>query len=142
MTVSHENTTKQTRDTEQLDTKHDNDYRFIDYRLNQLEQNIREGLGRLEREQQQNYKELLKLLQIMQDSNNTQNEKLVEISEKQKTLEEKIKNLDALKEEVAVHETQVQNIYHRLNIYKQILFTLGTATGVALITAFFNLLTK
>ena len=40
-----------TVEEDKISTKHDDDYRFLDYRLNQLENSISRGLEKLEREQ-------------------------------------------------------------------------------------------
>jgi len=126
----------------QNDTGTHYDYRFLDYRLDQLEHKIGKGLDRLELEQTNNYKEILKTLQLMQDGNNEQNKQLVEISQRQQSMEEQLKCIDRLKEVATSHKEQINNIYHRFAIYQKIFFILGTATATALITAFFNLLTK
>ena len=118
------------------------DYQFLDYRLDQLEHKIGKGLDRLELEQTNNYKEILKTLHLMQDGNNEQNKQLVEISQRQQSMEEQLKCIDRLKEVATSHKEQLSNIYHRFGIYQKIFFILGTATATALITAFFNLLTK
>ena len=62
--------------SDEQETTIDEDYRFIDYRLNQLETNLRKGQEKLEREQQNNYKEIMHLLQVMQEGNNEQNKQL------------------------------------------------------------------
>ena len=51
----------------------DEDYRFLDYRLTQLEQNLRKGQEKIEQETAQNYKELIQMLRTMQENNNEKN---------------------------------------------------------------------
>lgn len=118
------------------------DYRFLDYRLDQLERKIDEGMGKLEARQTNNYQELIKMLQLMQEGNNKQNQQLVEIQQRQQTLENQIKSIDNLKDATVSHKEQINNIYHRLGVYQKIFIILGTATATSLITALFNIITK
>ncbi len=110
------------------------DYRFIDYRLDQLETNLRKGQEKLEQEQNQNYKELIQMLQIMQENNNEQNKQLIEVNQRQITLEEKMKCIDKLREVATKNTTEIKDIERRIEIYKQILFVVGTGAAIALIT--------
>lgn len=112
----------------------DEDYRFIDYRLNQLETNLRKGQEKLEREQQNNYKEIMHLLQVMQEGNNEQNKQLIEVVQRQKTVEEKMACIDKLREVATKNTTEIKDIERRIEIYKQILFVVGTGAAIALIT--------
>ena len=112
----------------------DEDYRFIDYRLNQLEQNLRKGQEKLEQEQQNNYKEIMHLLQVMQEANNEQNKQLIEVVQRQKTVEEKMQCIDKLREVATKNTTEIKDIERRIEIYKQILFVVGTGAAIALIT--------
>ena len=112
----------------------DEDYRFIDYRLNQLETNLRKGQEKLEREQQNNYKEIMHLLQVMQEGNNEQNKQLIEVVQRQKTVEEKMGCIDKLREVATKNTTEIKDIERRIEIYKQILFVVGTGAAIALIT--------
>ena len=112
----------------------DDDYRFIDYRLNQLEQNLRKGQEKLEQETQNNYKELIQMLQVMQEANNEQNKQLIEVVQRQKTVEEKMACIDKLREVATKNTTEIKDIERRIEIYKQILFVVGTGAAIALIT--------
>lgn len=112
----------------------DEDYRFIDYRLNQLEQNLRKGQEKLEQEQQNNYKEIMHLLQVMQEANNEQNKQLIEVNQRQKTVEEKMQCIDKLREVATKNTTEIKDIERRIEIYKQILFVVGTGAAIALLT--------
>lgn len=112
----------------------DEDYRFIDYRLNQLETNLRKGQEKLEQEQQNNYKEIMHLLQVMQEANNEQNKQLIEVNQRQKTVEEKMQCIDKLREVATKNTTEIKDIERRIEIYKQILFVVGTGAAIALIT--------
>jgi hypothetical protein len=120
--------------SDEQETTIDEDYRFIDYRLNQLEQNLRRGQEKLEQEQNNNYKELMHILQVMQEANNEQNKQLIEVIQRQKTVEEKMQCIDKLKEVATKNRTEIHEIERRLEIYKQILFVVGTGVAIALIT--------
>lgn len=120
--------------SDEQETTIDEDYRFIDYRLNQLETNLRKGQEKLEQEQNRNYKELLHLLQVMQEGNNEQNKQLIEVVQRQKTVEEKMGCIDKLREVATKNTTEIKDIERRIEIYKQILFVVGTGAAIALIT--------
>lgn len=120
--------------SDEQETTIDEDYKFIDYRLNQLETNLRKGQEKLEQEQQNNYKEIMHLLQVMQEANNEQNKQLIEVIQRQKTVEEKMQCIDKLKEVATKNRTEIHEIERRLEIYKQILFVVGTGVAIALIT--------
>ena len=120
--------------SDEQETTIDEDYRFIDYRLNQLEQNLRKGQEKLEQEQNRNYKELMHLLQVMQEGNNEQNKQLIEAAQRMKTVEEKMGCIDKLREVATKNTTEIKDIERRIEIYKQILFVVGTGAAIALIT--------
>jgi len=110
------------------------DVRFLGYKLDQLEKNLREGQEKLEKEQSDNYKQLISILQQLQEGNNLQNQKLVELTEKQKVVEGKVVCIDRLKEVATKHNTEIHELERRLEIYKQVLFVVGTGVAVALVT--------
>lgn len=118
------------------------DYRFLDYRLDQLQTQITKGLEKLETDQNQNYKELIQMLQIMQEGNNMQNQKLVEIGQRQVAMEEKIGCVEKLKEVASSHSEKIKNIERRLEIYKQIGFLIGGTAVTGLLTALWGVLLK
>ena len=126
------NTCNETKNTK---TQHDEyDYRFFDYRLTQLETNLRKGQEKLEQETSQNYKEITKMLQQMQEANNEQNQKIIEVIQRQKTVEEKLSCVDKLKEVATKNRTEIHEIERRLEVYKQILFVIGTGVAIALLS--------
>ena len=114
-------------------TEDTQEYRFIDYRLDQLELNLRKGQEKLEQDQQRNYKELIQMLQVMQEANNEQNKQIIEVIQRQKNVEEKLKCVDKLKEVATKNTTEIKEIDRRLDIYKQVLFVVGTGAALALI---------
>jgi len=118
----------------------DEDVRFLSYKLDQLEKNLREGQEKLEKEQSNNYKQLITILQQLQEGNNIQNQKLVELTEKQKVVEGKVVCIDRLKEVATKHNTEIHELERRLEIYKQVLFVVGTGVAVALVTEVLRIL--
>jgi hypothetical protein len=70
----------------------------------------------------------------MQEANNEQNKQLIEVIQRQKTVEEKMQCIDKLKEVATKNRTEIHEIERRLEIYKQILFVVGTGVAIALIT--------
>ena len=121
------------------DYDQDTDIRFIEYKLDTLEKNLREGQQKIEKESQQNYRELLAILQSIQESNATQNQKLIELAEKLKGVEQKIQCIDKLKEVATKHNTEIHELERRLEIYKQVLFVIGTGVAIALVTEVLHL---
>lgn len=121
---------------------HEKDYRFLDYRLNQLETTLKTGQEKIEQEQKQNYNELLKILQQLQEGNSTQNQNLTELNTRIKSVEQKMPNIDALEKTTTSHAKQIENLERRLDIYKQITTGIGIALIGTIITLFFNILTK
>lgn len=116
------------------------DYRFFDYRLTKLEQEISRGLQKLEHETNTQNKEVMKMLQLMQENNNEQNKTLVQLGQRQVSIEEKMTCIDKLKDVATENRTRIKEIERRLEVYKQILFVVGTGVALALIKAFvFNI---
>jgi len=116
------------------ENKNKEDVRFLSYKLDQLEKNLREGQEKLETAQSTNYKQLSSILQQLQEGNNVQNQKLIELTEKQKVVESKVVCIDRLKEVATKHNTEIHELERRLEIYKQVLFVVGTGVAVALVT--------
>ena len=81
---------------EQNKKTNDDDYRFIDYRLDQLETNLRKGQE--------------KLLQVMQEGNNKQNEQLISLNQRLNGMEEKLKCIEKLKEVATKNTTEIKDI--------------------------------
>jgi uncharacterized protein (DUF3084 family) len=111
------------------------DYRFIDYRLTQLENNLRKGQEKLEQDQKSNYQELIRMLQTMQESSNNLSQKIIELKERQYALEEKSKRVDQMKETIATHEERISDHDRRLGIYQTVLIGV-TITVVAAVVIF------
>lgn len=97
------------------------DYRFLDFRLDQLQEQITKGLTKLEQESQANNKEVIQILQTMQEGQNEQNKQLVELRQRQSNTEIQLKRLDAMREKIAEHSTDILNMERRLGIYQTVL---------------------
>ena len=118
------------------------DYKFLDYRLNQLEQNLKQGQQKLEETQTQNYNEILQILKTLTEGNSTQNQTLTELNTRIKNVEKKMPNIDSLEKTTTGHAKQIENLETRLDTYKQITIAIVVALVGTMITLFFNILTK
>lgn len=115
-------------------------YKFIEYRLDQLEQNLRKGQEKLESDAKHNNKEIMQLLQQNNQTLIEQNKQIVELSQRQINVEEKVSCINRLREVATKNRTEINEIERRLEVYKQILFVVGTGVAIALIKAFvFNI---
>lgn len=116
------------------------EYKFIEYRLDQLEQNLRKGQEKLESDAKHNNKEITHLLQQNNQTLLEQNKQLVELHQRQINVEEKISCINKLREVATKNRTEINEIERRLEVYKQILLVVGTGVAIALIKAFvFNI---
>lgn len=121
------------------DTPTINDYRFLDYRLNQLENKIESGLGRIEEEQRQYNLQVLQTLQQLQDGQNKTYENIAKIKQRQKDMEEKLHCIDKLRDATSRNTERIKNnnqsTNHRVDVIQRILFVVGGAAISALFTA-------
>lgn len=116
------------------------DQRFTDYRLDQLENNLRRGQEKLEQEYKEQNKQIMNTLTMMQEGQHQQNQTLAELNQRVHTVEEKNNCIDKLREVATKNRTEIHDIERRLEVYKQILFVVGTGVAIALIKAFvFNI---
>ena len=113
-----------------------NEYKFIEYRLDQLEQNLRKGQEKLEADAKHNNEEIMQLLQQNNQTLLEQNKQLVELQQRQINVEEKVSCINRLREVATKNRTNIHEIERRLEVYKQILFVVGTGVAIALIKAF------
>ena len=109
------------------------DYRFLDYRLDQLELNLRKGQEKLEKEYKESNKTILETLTAMQEGQNEQNRTIVELIQRQKNVEEKMKCIDKLRDVATENTTRVKELERRIDIYKQVLVGVGISAVSALI---------
>jgi len=115
-------------------------YKFIEYRLDQLEQNLRKGQEKLEADAKHNNKEIMHLLQQNNQTLLEQNKQLVELHQRQINVEEKVSCINRLREVATKNRSNIHEIERRLEIYKQILFVVGTGAALALITELIRIL--
>ena len=115
-------------------------YKFIEYRLDQLEQNLRKGQEKLESDAKHNNEEIMHLLQQNNQTLLEQNKQLVELHQRQINVEEKVSCINKLREVATKNRTNIHEIERRLEVYKQILFVVGTGAALALITELIRIL--
>lgn len=114
-------------------THNEDDYRFLDYRLNQYELKLDKGLEKLEQSQQNNYIEIMKTLQIMQEGQNEQNKTIIELTQKQLILEKRTDMIEGIELNINSHAEKIRTIFDRLNTYKQLLTGVGITAIAAII---------
>ena len=125
---------------EQSHKKEQEEQRFIDYRLTQLEINLNKSLTKLEQERKQEYNLIQDSLKTLQEGINSQSRTLIELEQKEKALEEKLVCIDKLKEAATKNTTRVHNIERRLDIYKQVLIAVAGGVVIALLTEIIRLI--
>ena len=109
-------------------------YRFLDYRLDQLEQNLRKGQERLENEYKEQNKQIMQTLTMMQESMGQHNTAIVEVTQRISNLEQKGQCLDKIRESTTKHHERIKELERRLDIYKQVLIAVSvTVVGAILI---------
>lgn len=118
------------------------DYKFLDYRLDQLEQNLRRGQEKLEETQSHNYQELLRILQTMQEKNDTQNQTLTELNTRLHTLEDMVPCIERVRESTVKQSEKIQNLERRLDIYKQVTIAIGLTAVGTFLTVLVNAIMK
>ena len=114
--------------------QHDEEeYRFMDYRLDQLEKNLERGIQKIEQEQRRNNTEVMKTLQTMQEGINDTTRTLIVHEGKLNSIEEKSKCLETLKKETTKQAQQIKTLYSRMATYRQILMGVGVTAVAAII---------
>lgn len=116
------------------------DYRFIDYRLDQLEHNLRQGQERLEQEYKEQNRQIMQTLTAMQDGLNQQNSSIVELTQRVYSLEEQSACIDKLREATVKNTTEIHELERRMDIYKQILVGVIVALGASILMEFIKLI--
>ena len=111
-----------------------NDYRFLAYRLDQLEINLLKGQEKLEMEYKEQNKQVMQTLHSVQEGQNQQTQNLVEITQRVHTIEEKSEAIDKIKEATTKHSERIQELKRRLDLYKIIIIgIITTILGAVLI---------
>lgn len=124
---------------EMVDAKIEN-YRFIDYRLDQLEIALKTGLSKIEVEQKENNAEIMHMLQTLQEGQNEQNKNIIELQQRQAAVEKEMVCIEKLKEAATKNSTRLTDIERRMEIYKQVLFILGTGVVLEIVTRLLHIL--
>ena len=108
-------------------------YRFLDYRLDQLENNLKKGQERLENEYKEQNKQIMQTLTMMQESMGQHNTAIVEVTQRITTIEQKAETLDNIRERTTKHNERIKELERRLDIYKQILVALSVTVAGAIL---------
>lgn len=116
------------------------DYRFLDYRLNQIEQNLREGQQRLEQENHKQNKQIISILNNLQNQAVTNQENISLLKQKVASLELDTNNIDELSKAANINSTKIQELERRLDIYKTLLIAIGTATASSILMGVIQLI--
>ena len=116
-----------------------NDYRFLDYRLNQLEQKLERGLDNIEQEQRRYNIEVMKTLQTLQEGQNKTTENIAQLKQRLDDMEDKMKCIDKLKEAAHTNTAKIKSTNHRIDVIQKILFAVGGAAISALFTAIISI---
>lgn len=129
---------------EKINKKEDqvNDYRFLDYRLNQLELKLDEGLKKIENEQKNYNMQVMETLQHLQEGQTKAYETLAQLEQRTTALEQNNECIDKLKDAASKNTERIHHSTHRIDVIQKILFVVGTAAVGGFITALFSLLTK
>ena len=112
-----------------------NDYRFLDYRLTQLENKLERGLEQIETEQRRYNLEVMQTLQQLQEGQNKTYENMAKVRQRLDDMDEKIKAIDKLKESANKNTARIDSTNHRIDVVQKILFAVGGAAISALFTA-------
>ena len=119
-----------------------NDYRFLDYRLNQLELKLGEGLKKIEDEQKEYNVQVIETLQRLQEGQHKTYETIAQLEQRTLNLEQRITCIDTLKKAANKNTERNKHLNHRVNVIQKILFVVGAAAITGFVTALFSLLTK
>lgn len=116
-----------------------NDYRFLDYRLTQLENKLERGLEQIETEQRRYNLEVMQTLQQLQEGQNKTAEGMAKVRQRLDDMDEKIKAIDKLKESANKNTARIDSTNHRIDVVQKILFAVGGAAISALFTAIISI---
>lgn len=116
------------------------DYRFIDYRLTQIENNLRQGQQRLEQEYKEQNRQIMQTLTAMQEGLNKQNSSIVELTQRVHSLEDQSTCVDKLREATVKNTTEIKELERRMDIYKQILVGVIVTLGASILVEFIKLI--
>lgn len=117
-----------------------NDYKFIDYRLTQLENKLEKGLYNLEQEQRRYNTDVMKTLQTLQLGQSKTGEAMAKVQQRINTLEQNQHCIEKLKDAANKNITRIEATNHRIDVVQKILFAVGGAAVSALFAAAFSIL--
>jgi CHASE3 domain sensor protein len=115
------------------------EYRFLDYRLNQLETKLERGLDNIEQDQRRYNIEVMKTLQTLQEGQNRTTENMAKVRQHIDDMEEKLKCIDKLKDVASKNTARITAVNHRVDVVQKILFAVATAAISALFTALISI---
>lgn len=122
------------------------DYRFLNYRLNQLELNLRKGIEKIETDNQTYNTQLMQTLQQLQTGQSKTYEAMAQIKQRQDNLEEKMACVESLKKNSIKHDERIKNVNdntnHRIDVIQKILFIVASTAIGAAVTAIFSVVVK
>ncbi len=122
------------------------DYRFLNYRLNQLELNLRKGIEKIETDNQNYNSQLMQTLQQLQTGQSKTYEAMAQIKQRQDNLEEKMACVESLKKNSIKHDERIKNVNdntnHRIDVIQKILFIVASTAIGAAVTAIFSVVVK
>ncbi len=116
-----------------------NDYKFIDYRLTQLENKLEKGLSNLEQDHRRNTTEIMKTLQTLQLGQSKTGEAMAKMQQRINTLEQNQHCIEKLKDAANKNITKIEAANHRIDVVQKILFAVGGAAVSALFAAAFSI---
>lgn len=118
----------------------ENDTRFLDYRLTQLENKLEKGLDALEQEQRRYNIEVMKTLQSLQQGQSKTHETIAQLQQRQTHLEEKMKCIDKLKDAASKNTERNKHTNQRVDVIQKILILVGSASLTAVLGAAWSIL--
>lgn len=116
-----------------------NDYKFIDYRLTQLENKLEKGLSNLEQDHRRNTTEIMKTLQTLQLGQTKTGEAMAKMQQRINTLEQNQHSIEKIKDTSNKNITRIEATNHRIDVVQKILFAVGGAAVSALFAAAFSI---
>lgn len=120
------------------------DYRFLDYRLDQLGNQIETGLTRIEEEQKQYNLQVMNTLQKLQEGQNKTYENIAQLRQRQIDMEDKLHCIDKLREATSRNSERIKNnnqsTNHRIDVIQKILIAVATVAVSALFSAVISIM--
>ena len=138
-TKNKNNTDTITNSTTKNNTSTINNYKFIDYRLTQLENKLEKGLENIEQEQRRYNTDVMNTLQTLQLGQSKTGEAMAKVQQRIETLEQNQNCIEKLKDAANKNITRIEAANHRIDVVQKILFAVGGAAISALFAAAFSI---